>query len=510
MVISDSFFKWSVRILLTATILALSLGCGSQPQESELVSTTTQQPGEIDNFLSSYEGRDQLSVDFAEFPNRVGSDLDEPTRTHSRLQAVVPPCITWPGSTVDPCKRRANWEDNSPYIEEYFELPDPVPTIEEQLLYRAKWPFWATHFIVRATVIPGSNRCGWAEHHHSHLGEFSHGFPTKEGVAYCYYDVAVNEYLHGNGPSKLTINLSRIGHDKTESTCDEQCLAQSAYYFERQIDYAGVEWIIYLGGPGDLGTSAWEPYGFDDVQRREDGEIMVVSYYKQFAPPDTTELNLSRLEWTLADFRVVVADAFKSFKDLTGGRTGNVRDHLGRLPPFFAEDAGPDGFTNYITSTKMLDGLDITPSPPPPVPGEGDTDPSGITTNDIIATRVAGGVKVPGGLTDFDTPVPSLGDEPTATTEPTATPTEEPTATATTVTEVADTPTPEPTATVEPTVTPEPAPTPEPADTPTPESQETATPESERPVGPGAEETPEDPLAPGTGNNGQPGSGPGA
>ena len=532
MVISESIVKWSIRIIFTATILALCLGCGAQPSESELVSAATQLPGDIDDYLSSNEGRGQPPVDFAEFPNRVGTDLDETNRIQPRLQAVVPPCIPWPGSTVDPCKRRSNWEDNTPYIYQHIELPDLVPTFKDQLLDRAKWPFWATHFVVRATVVPGSIRCGWTEHRLGHIGEFRSGVPRKEGSAYCYYDIAVGEYLHGDGPSKLTINISRILDDRRNPPCDKQCLAKAAHEIERLIAYEGVEWIIYLGGPRDLGTSAWEPYGFDDVQRREDGEIMVVSYYKQFAPLDTTELNLSRLEWTLEEFRGIVSDAYKSFKALTGGRTGNVVDRHGRLPAFFAEDAGTEGFKNYITSTKMLDGTDVTPSPPPPVPGEGDPDPSGLTTNDIIATRVAGGVKVPGGLTDFETPVVPLGDEPTATatTEPTATATatEEPTATATTVTEVIDSPTPEPTATVEPTVTPEPAatpeptleptvtpepvPTPEPANTPTPESEATATPEPDEPLGPGAEETPEDPIEPGTGGdgNGQPGSGPGA
>ena len=510
-------YAWTALI---AVVFAICFGCGTS--DVRLGETQIGMYNESSSSLSSTTKNDLMPLSRSEvhFWNSIPA--------HTTLNTVVPPCIPFPETTVDPCQRRNHWKDNNPYVEVDYEFPEIFPTFREILMDRAEIPYWAIQFVVRATVIPGSTRCAWTEVERSHWLEFEDGYArsNEEGESYCYYDLAVNEYLHGTGPALLTVNFGAQawgGH----SPCDSQCLAEGAKYIEDFAGYEGVEWIVYLGGPSDLGTKAWLTFGFDDVQRREDGEVVVVSEWKQRAPRDTAAINWSRLEWTLADFRVVVSEAYKSFKTLTGGRTGNVRDRLGRLPPFFAEDAGPDGFTNFITSTKLLDGTDITPSPPPPVPGEGDPNPSGLTTNDIIATRVAGDVKIPGGLTDFETPVPTLGDEPTATAtvEPTATATEEPTATATTVTEVADTPTPEPTATVEPTATPEPTVTPEPAPTPeptleptatttpepapTPEPADTPTPESEQPIGPGAEETPEDPIAPGTGGNGEPGAGPG-
>ena len=495
---------WTVVI---TTVVAICFGCGTQVVDDKPISDT---PLAVDLAMAHAESAglsSKLPKNYATPLSRFEVDPTNSDLVYSRLESVVPPCVPYPSSDIDPCERRSSWEDNNPYVEDYFEFPDIFPTFQQILLDRVDWPFWATHFVVRATVIPGSTRCAWTDVQRDHSVEYLDYEKrlSGDGKSYCYYDLAVNEYLHGDGPARLTVNFGTKAWGGY-SPCDSQCLVEGARHIEDITGYEGVEWIIYLGGPSDLGTSVWLTFGFDDVQRREDGEVVVVSEWKQRAPRDTADINWSRLEYTLADFRVVVSDAYKAFKTLTGGRTGNVADRFGRMPPFFAEDAGPDGFNDYITSTKMLDGLDITPSPPPPIPGEGDPDPSGLTINDVIATRVAGGLKVPGGLTDFNTPTPILEDEPTATTivEPTAT----------TATEITDTPTAEPeeTATVEPTattepmptVTPEPVPTPEPIiePVPTPDPADTPTPESDLPLGPGdavnATATPEDPHAPST------------
>ena len=95
----------------------------------------------------------------------------------------------------------------------------------------------------------------------------------------------------------------------------------------------------------------------------------------------------------------------------------------------------------------MVDASEYALNWPPPVPGEGDPNPDGLTVNDIIATWVAGGVRIPGGLEDTPTPVSALGDEPTATATVETTATAEATANQeTSAEEVAET-----------TVTPEPA-----------------------------------------------------
>ena len=101
----------------------------------------------------------------------------------------------------------------------------------------------------------------------------------------------------------------------------------------------------------------------------------------------------------------------------TQGRVTTATDLRGRPAALMALDAGPGALSDFVFSTTAIERLDVKPSGPPPVPGENDPNPDGLTINDIIATRVAGGVRIPGGLEDTPTPVSALGDEriPTAT-----------------------------------------------------------------------------------------------
>ena len=493
--------NWSFRILLIVTFAVWCFGCGSQ--------------------LSGTQSVDE--------------GLLNSNPASSKLEAVVPPCIPFPGSDVDPCERRETWEDIRPLIETSYDPDSVLPSLKESLIRRVDWPFWAIHFVVRATAIPDSIRCGYVETPVNHWHEYEGGLYDLDDnpAGYCYFDLAVNEYLYGSGPAVLTVNTGKgaLGYRRL-SECDTRCLDEYARSYQRNVGIEGREWVVYLGGPRDLSSATWHIFGMDDVQRRGDGEIIVVSEWQGTVvggplPSDYMDENGSRLAWTLADLRVVVTNAFKAFNAETGGRAGTVSDSLGRPAPFLAVNAGPEGFNDYITSTRMLDGLDLTPAPPPPVPGEDDINPAGLSVNDVIATRVAGGVKIPGGLTDFDTPTPILEDDltPTATLEPTASPTVEPTATAETeptvtpepvpTPEPVDTPTPE-SVVVDPTATPETAPVVEPTATPedavptdTPESVATATPETEGPVGPVGPNGPEGPVGPGAGGDGGSGGGPG-
>ena len=183
-------------------------------------------------------------------------------------------------------------------------------------------------------------------------------------------------------------------------------------------------------------------------------------------------------------------DAHRDLVKKTGGRITTSTDIRGNPAALMALDAGPEALSDFVFSTTAIERSKVTPTNPPPVPGENDPNPAGLTINDIIATRVAGGVTIPGGLEDTPTPVSALGDEPTATVEPTVTDTPEPTVTPepAPTPELEDTPTPEPE--VAPTATPEPVPTPEPVVEPT------ATPEPAPVVEPTATATPEPVIEP--------------
>ena len=369
-----------------AMLAILTFGCSTQTPET--VPTTAAAPTES-------QTDETQSSQVSEATSLAEPTPEYPDPAMTRLEAVVLPCIPWPGSSVDPCERRDSWEDNTPTIDQDYEFPEIASTFEENLIRQAKFPKSFAMFAVRATVIPGSTRCGWTEddreHISDHLSEDTR--VTRYRKSYCYYDIAVNEYLHGDGPARLTVMSTRNPYS-CEGNEDVECLIKGAQYLEKSTRYEGVEWIIFLmGPPWGLGTTTWHIRGFYDVQRNEEDEVVVVRPFKDIilyiSSPENYELNLSRLEWTLDDFRGVVADAYRTLKKGKAGHIGSTDD---RLTQFVAEDAGPTGFNEYMERSRMRNWLNITPSPPPPVPGEGDPDPSGLTTNDIIATRVAGGV----------------------------------------------------------------------------------------------------------------------
>ena len=411
----------------------------------------------------------------------AGTSEAEPTRQPApQLSVIVPPCIPFPGSHIDPCSRRDTWEYHNPFRAVSFVIPDVFWTLRDLVIITDS-PTSAPQFIVRAIVIPGSIRCGNAEFELKMISSYNDGWSEslQRGDSHCFVDIAVNEYLVGGGPNRLTVNTRvqpcRISGEEPACGADRWKVGVDSL---RATGIEGVEWIFSLGGPRDLGALAWDIVGRWDVQLREDGEVVVVSRLKQTvlrsSSPENFDVNLSRVEQTLDDFRSIVKDAHRDLVEMTQGRIttrGDVRDQPAAR---MALDAGPTGLSDFIFSTTSIERLNATPTSPPPVPGENDPNPAGLTVNDIIATRVAGGVRIPGGLEGTATPVSALGDEPTAsaTVEPTATEEAGPPATPTVVT----------------TATPEAAPTPEPEDTPTPEAEvaPTVTPE---PV-PALEDTP--------------------
>ena len=196
----------------------------------------------------------------------------------SRLEAVVPACVPLPDSNVDPCARRDDFPTFTPHIQVTIEFPEIVETLEQGFIRWADRPFWAVHFAVRATAIPGSTRCGPVVPSVDHWSAFS---PDLEIIidnhSFCYVDVAVNEYLIGQGPARLTATLGENPSyaDYFDSQCDERCRRHGAeVYLEAGIE--GVEWILFLGGPLKLGQGAWHISGSFDVQRKLDGTVVVV------------------------------------------------------------------------------------------------------------------------------------------------------------------------------------------------------------------------------------------
>lgn len=346
----------------------------------------------------------------------------EPTRQPApQLSVIVPPCIRFPTSAVDPCERRDGWPHHNPNVSASVQLPDIFPTLRETIVLRES-PRDMPHFIIRATVIPGSIRCGNSDFRLFLSSSYDSTFPerTSRGQPYCFVDIAVNEYLVGGGPTRLTVNtrVKAFGLTDGDPDCDSACLMHGVNQV-RSTDIEGVEWIFSLGGPSDLGVLTWDIVYRWDVQRNNGGEVVVVDYWKRLmllhSSPENYDANLARLEHTLEDFRTIVRDAHRELAVKTRGRITTATDLRGNPAALMALDAGPQGLADFVFNTTAIERLDAKPASPPPLPGENDPNPDGLTVNDIIATRVAGGVSIPGGLEGTATPESALGDEPTAT-----------------------------------------------------------------------------------------------
>ena len=426
-----------IFVVQCAVILTLSAcGIGDRPDPSPL-STSAVAPTTETILAQTYEIQEPPS------------DVDE-SDASDFLDRVIPPCIRYQGSSVDPCERRDTWESRSGhYTSVSFELPQPAPTIEQS--YARLDPNSAIQvpqFVVRAIPIPSTTRC-------ARIDAFPYSFnwtrdeapPERYEYTRCYVDLAVNEYIVGAGPSRLMVDIGVWIPNYTGERLEAE-----ERIFAKKLE--GREWIAYLAGPRGPAHGSWRVYWLQDIQKREDGRIVVVNWekaaYDRVSPPEFASINASRTEVPLTEYRSRIQQAHTNYYAATGGRIGTALDFYGYPLPLAASEATEAALDDYIGQIKAVEGLDFTVSNPPPVPGGDNPNPDGLRINDIIATRVAGGVRIPGGLEDTPTPVSALGDASTATTEPTAESTT--------------------TANPGPIATPEPAPTPELEDTSAPET----------------------------------------
>ena len=343
------------------------------------------------------------------------SEVDE-SDASDFLDRVIPACIPYPGSSVDPCERRDTWDLlTSHYISSQWTLLDEAPSLEESYMrLNDGSAAFAPQIVVRMIPIPGTTRCAKLDSFGSFSWVESEAPSRMYEYTQCFVDLAINEYIIGVGPARLQINMGVWPYNYT----GERLRAEEDIFANK---FEGVEWIAFLTGPTNPAHAAWRLYWHLDVQKRDDGEVVVVNYLRQFydtmSLPEFAAINASRTESTLTDYRAKVKSAHTKYYAMTGGRIGTGLDFYGNPLPFAASEATEAALDDYIGQIKAVEGLDFTVSKPPPVPGGTNPNPDGLRINDIIATRVAGGVRIPGGLEDTPTPVSALGDEriPTAT-----------------------------------------------------------------------------------------------
>ena len=313
-----------------------------------------------------------------------------PSATPVPLDVVVPPCEPYPGSHIDPCQRRDTWPRLNPYVDFSYELTQPAPALADGYLRFIDLEYYesAVQFVVRAIPVPGSTRCETFSSFGTRFRITSGNRGSALDRTHCWVDLAVNEYIVGSGPARLTIDIGVwiAGGDQDE-------LANEARVFGERFE--GWEWVITLKGPNDPNNASWKLLWHRDVQLRDDGTVVVVSWFKRDylrnSLPEFRDINLERAEMTLSESRNQARAAYEKYRQATGGRIGAVNDINGNPLPFLADDASVESLLDYIGQIKVVEASEFTPQSPPPVPGEDIPNPDGLRINDIIATRVAGG-----------------------------------------------------------------------------------------------------------------------
>ena len=201
------------------------------------------------------------------------------------------PCVPLPGSDVDPCERRNSFSVgvSAHYWPESFP-GRPFNTYDEMKRLSALCPngLCTPQFYIRATIIPGSARCLRAEavivqDDQGHIAGAQFFTPPHRYLRWdCFVDATVHEYLNGTGPRRLPINLRTIFLDPWETSPE----LIDSYARGVSWDYEGYEFIIPLARDRNLAVGEWSkvPNGLWDVQKTDDGEVVVVSWWTTVAP----------------------------------------------------------------------------------------------------------------------------------------------------------------------------------------------------------------------------------
>ena len=282
------------------------------------------------------------------------------------LEATVTPCVQYPGSDVDPCEHLATWRLTRAHYDWLDELIPAFPFDTYNDLKKWDASSWCRRgvcplFFVRATVVPGSIRCGkiYALLFLDDAKVNIEKYPADDSTNMwsCYVDVVVKEYINGTGPQRLELHLTNYWQDpETESDERMRTLAQGSYGVGLT---EGREFIIPLGRPYNLAMAAWHWLHIPtlDVQRTDDGEVVVVTHWAR-----TPVRGLQDFTMSLTDFRETTRDAMERYYRYTDGRIGTSETH-----PIAPMNASKEGLLSFLRDLGgfSVDGVaPVTPVPP--------------------------------------------------------------------------------------------------------------------------------------------------
>ncbi len=385
--------------------------------------------------------------------------MDRPAVSY--LTESVPPCTPIEGSSKDPCAvdRPARVESTTSASGWPRWVSSGVFPSYTEVLLGFGFPAIAPHLVIRGVVLADSTRCDlYSLEDYGFEGD---RIQWKNAYHYyCFSEVAVRDYIVGEGPSTLTVIMhgellglsseEAANWDKISDTILANLESPEARTSAR---YEGKELVLFLAPAPTVSVEAWEALAsstsFWFVQRRGD-TTRAVSPDLHWA--DTAE-ERAALDMPLDDLVVKIKAAAVERKTLTGGRVGITAvdgavaaDGEGeRFPPAQGVRAGatlPMLVTDgnklqdyYVAAGAVYEGEGKTVLPPSPpadfVPPSTTTAPS--TTTTVSASTTSSTVET----------TTSITVAPSSTTT-----TSDPSTTSTTSAPTSTTTTPEPTTTV--------------------------------------------------------------
>ncbi|MCY4582846.1 MAG: hypothetical protein OXE50_08660 [Chloroflexi bacterium] len=295
----------------------------------------------------------------------------------------------------------------------FRELKGIPPSVEQQLgavgLNEPLLDF-VTHVVVRATFLPGTERCTSEGPVRAPLyDEVYFAVASYFGAVQCFADVRVNSYILGKGSPRLTVQTGLYlgitetldylneGFEGEEAISEEEFLEGirqqwetaivhgdvQAHYatgsgpptsFTRTGGIRGKEVILFLGPSINPATEAWQVFETWDVQRKVDGTVVAVHPHSEawrISNNYSSAVHGPLLEVELPRFRKEVMEASQARLEAFDGRIG-----MDATLPMLVFDT--NDLEEFMASTGAYDHPDGPPAQPPPVSDEDDRVPDVI------------------------------------------------------------------------------------------------------------------------------------
>ena len=303
-------------------------------------------------------------------PDNTPTAMERPPVSY--LEEIIPPCTPIGPNKEDPCEAVLPPRKMTSSTSHFAPMPDPLPTISE--LIHELTPLSAPHMVVRATGIPNTARCDGLYPVRSADYEPELNKQQVQGYFHyiCFVDFMINEYITGEGPPKLTMDMGGgsvpfLNQDDWK-TADIRQLKELYEFPESEfysLLYEGKEFIIMVGVSTNFSVETWTPHGYEysmwQITRKND-ELRAISGSIHLA--DTPEQHQA-LNRPLDDVLREIIEAVETRTTVNEGRIGPDPD----LPEIITD---ANNLQDYYKTVGLVYEGENAAVLPPPAPGAED------------------------------------------------------------------------------------------------------------------------------------------